>query len=85
MYVKVGVVVTVHLGVDQPQHVGVRAGEHGGRGDEGGGGSEVGLDVLQLLLLMIAVSHPRRSENCRRRHGDSLWSDGSGLAVLRHL
>ena len=57
MYVEVGVVVTVHPGVDEAQHVGVGGGEGGRGGDQGGGGGQVGLHVLHVLLLLVTVLH----------------------------
>ena len=82
---EVGVVVTVDVGVDQPQHVGVGAGEGRGRGDDGGGGRDVGLDVLELLLLVVAVRHAGGAEDGWRSGGHSVRSDCPGLAVLGHL
>ena len=60
-------VVSVQVGVEQPEHAGVGGGEGGG---EGGGGvhhvTHVRLDIFCFIILLVTILQARRTEYSRR-------------------
>ena len=73
MHVKIRMIVSVDMRVDESEHVGIvghTAHWHG---------AQLWLDILVMGLrvsLRVAVGHPRWSEECWR--GDICWSEDSG-------
>ena len=60
-------VVSVEVGVEQPQHAGV------GGGEGGGGVHHVRLDILCQIILFFTIHKARRAEYSR---WGNCWADG---------